>query len=160
MAGAGVNRGDTDAERAVPNFWDTTPENQAPTFRNQDQVWPVRVIRRSDAVRPLPPHARSLADLSYEAGGVRLGVSDFMARRRRLRTKLLAKRLLRLSCGVCAQPLIRAAFVNSFATRSTSGSADFSNDFTSMRLASTVRLMPATMDLSAPNTGAARVRRP
>ncbi len=64
------------------NIWDTTPENQAPTFRNQDQVWPVRVIRRGDAVRPLPPHARSLADLTFEVGGVRLGLSDYMARRR------------------------------------------------------------------------------
>src|SRR5262249_37855901 len=58
------------------------PENQAPTFRNQDQVWPVRVIRRGDAVRPLPPHVRSLADLTFEMGEVRLNVSDFMARRR------------------------------------------------------------------------------
>jgi hypothetical protein len=49
---------DADPERAAPNIWDTTSENQAPTFRNQDQVWPVRVIRRGDAVRPLPPHAR------------------------------------------------------------------------------------------------------
>ena len=39
---------------------ETTPENQAETFRNQDQVWPVRAIRRGDAVRPLPPHARPL----------------------------------------------------------------------------------------------------
>ena len=77
-----MNRGDADPERAAPNFWDTTPENQAPTFRNQDQVWPVRVIRRGDAVRPLPPHARSLADLTFEVGGVRVGLSDYMARRR------------------------------------------------------------------------------
>ncbi|MGH6909087.1 MAG: serine hydrolase domain-containing protein [Phenylobacterium sp.] len=61
---------------------DTTPENQAATFRNQDQVWPVRVIRRGDAVRPLPPHARSLADLAFEVGDVRLSLSDFMDRRR------------------------------------------------------------------------------
>ena len=73
---------DADPERAAPNSWDTTPENQAPTFRNQNQVWPVRVIRRGDAVRPLPPHARSLADLTFEVGGVRLGLSDYMARRR------------------------------------------------------------------------------
>ena len=73
---------DADPERAAPNIMDTTPENQAATFRNQDQVWPVRVIRRGDAVRPLPPHARSLADLTFEVGGVRLGLSDFMARRR------------------------------------------------------------------------------
>jgi CubicO group peptidase (beta-lactamase class C family) len=77
-----MNGGDTDAERAAPNIMATTPENQAPTFRNQDQIWPVRVIPRGDAVRPLPPHVRSLADLTFEVGGVRLSVSDFMARRR------------------------------------------------------------------------------
>src|SRR5580704_10261728 len=60
----------------------TTPENQAATLRNQDQVWSVRAIRRGAAVRPLPPHARSLADLTYELGGGRYGVDDFMARRR------------------------------------------------------------------------------
>jgi hypothetical protein len=77
-----VNRGDADPERAAANIMDTTPENQAPTFRNQNQVCPVRVIRRSDAVRPLPPHARSLADLTFKVGGVRLSLSDYMARRR------------------------------------------------------------------------------
>src|SRR3954447_14661211 len=73
---------DADPERMAPSIWNTTPETQAPTFRNQDQIWPVRVIRRGDAVRPLPSHARSLADLSFEVGGVRLGVGDYMARRR------------------------------------------------------------------------------
>ena len=77
-----MNRGAADTERAAPNIWDTTPENQAPTFRNQNQIWPVRVIRRGDAVRPLPPHACSLADLTFEVGGVRVGLTDFMARRR------------------------------------------------------------------------------
>ena len=77
-----MNRGDAEPERAAPNIMDTTPENQAATFRNQDQVWPVRVIRRGDATRPLPPHARSLADLTFEAGASRLGLGDYMARRR------------------------------------------------------------------------------
>ena len=77
-----MNRGVADLERAAPNITVTTPENQAATFRNQDQVWPVRVIRRGDAVRPLPPHARSLADLIFEVGDVRLSPSDYMARRR------------------------------------------------------------------------------
>ncbi len=57
---------------------DTTHENQAATFSN----WPSRVIRRGDAVRPLPPHARSLTDLTLEIGDVRLGVGDYMAHRR------------------------------------------------------------------------------
>ena len=77
-----MNRGAADPEQAAPNIMATTPENQAATFRNQDQVWPVRVIRRGDAVRPLPPHARSLADLAFKVGDVRLSLSDFMARRR------------------------------------------------------------------------------
>jgi CubicO group peptidase (beta-lactamase class C family) len=61
---------------------ETTPENQAATFRDQDQVWPVRVIRRGDAVRRLPLHARSLAALTFEVGDVRLSISEYMARRR------------------------------------------------------------------------------
>jgi hypothetical protein len=73
---------DADPERAAPNYWDTTPENQAPTFRNQIQIWPHRVIHRCEVVRPLPAHTRSLADLTFELGGVRLSVSDVMARRR------------------------------------------------------------------------------
>jgi CubicO group peptidase (beta-lactamase class C family) len=77
-----MNRGDADLARAAPNFWDTTPENQASTFRNQDRFWPVRVVRRGDAVRPLPLHARSLADLTFDVGGARLNISDFMARHR------------------------------------------------------------------------------
>jgi hypothetical protein len=48
-----MNRGDANPERVAPNIVDTTPENQAPTFRNQDQVWPARIIRRGNAVRPL-----------------------------------------------------------------------------------------------------------
>jgi CubicO group peptidase (beta-lactamase class C family) len=77
-----MNRGAAEPEQAAPNIMATTPENQAATFRNQDQVWPVRVIRRGDAVRPLPPHARALADLTFEVGDVSLSLSDFMARRR------------------------------------------------------------------------------
>lgn len=60
----------------------TTAENQAATLRNQDLVWPVRPIRNGGTVRPLAAHGRSLEDLTYEVGGARLGVGDFMARRR------------------------------------------------------------------------------
>ena len=77
-----MNGGVYVAERVTLFDGETTAENQAATFRNQDRVWPVRVIRRGDAVRPLPPHARSLADLTFEVGDVRLGVGDYMARRR------------------------------------------------------------------------------
>jgi CubicO group peptidase (beta-lactamase class C family) len=60
----------------------TTPDAEVAAFRKQMQGWPQRVIRRGDAVRPLPPHARSLAGLTFEGGDVRLSVSDYMARRR------------------------------------------------------------------------------
>ena len=69
-------------EVAAPNPLDTTPENQAPTFRNQDQTRPVRAIRRGDRVRPLPPHGRSLAGLRYASEGGTHTVDDYMARRR------------------------------------------------------------------------------
>jgi CubicO group peptidase (beta-lactamase class C family) len=74
--------GGADRDRVARYVTETTAENQAATLRNQDQVWPVRVIRRGEAVRPLPPHARSLEDLTFEADDGRLGVGDYMARRR------------------------------------------------------------------------------
>lgn len=69
-------------ELAAPDITNTTSENQAATFRNQDQVRPVRIIRRGGAVRPLPPHACSLEDLTFEARGARVDIGDYMARRR------------------------------------------------------------------------------
>jgi CubicO group peptidase (beta-lactamase class C family) len=57
---------------------DTAPEDRETAFRD----WPHRVVRRGDAMRPLPPHARSLSDLTFEVGDVRLGLDDYMARRR------------------------------------------------------------------------------
>ena len=77
-----TSRTPTDGEIAAPLGTEMTPENQAATFRNQDQLWPVRAIRRGGAVRPLPPHARSLADLAFEVGDLRLTIDDFAARRR------------------------------------------------------------------------------
>ena len=73
----------TNPEQVARYVTETTPENQAATVRNQDQAWPHRVIRRGDAIRPLPPHARSLANLTIEVGEpLRLSIGDFMARRR------------------------------------------------------------------------------
>src|SRR6516225_11656449 len=59
---------------------DTTSAKQTATVRDQER-WPVRVIRRGEAVRPLPPHARSLEDLTFEVGDVRRSLSGYMARR-------------------------------------------------------------------------------
>lgn len=68
--------------RAPTDGTNTTPDAEVTALRKQMQGWPQRVIRRGDDVRPLPPHARSLADLTFEVGNVRLSVSDYMARRR------------------------------------------------------------------------------
>ncbi len=72
----------TETERAAANIMQTTPENQAATYRNQDQVWPVRRIRCGEAVRPLPPHGRSLEDLTWRLGDLTVSVAAFMERRR------------------------------------------------------------------------------
>jgi hypothetical protein len=61
-----VSRGVPDPERAAPGSMDTTPRNQGTTFRNQNQAWPHRVIRRGDAVRPIPPHARFALGSDFE----------------------------------------------------------------------------------------------
>src|SRR5476651_483299 len=68
--------------RTTTDGTNTTPDAEVAAFRKQMQGWPQRVIRRGDAVRPLPPRARSLTDLTFEVGAVRLSVSDYMARRR------------------------------------------------------------------------------
>jgi CubicO group peptidase (beta-lactamase class C family) len=74
-----VSRGAANPERAAPDSRNTTPKNQEVTYCG---LWPHRVIRRGDAVRPLPPHARSLADLTFEVGDIRLSLYDYMTRRR------------------------------------------------------------------------------
>ena len=71
---------DAEPEQLARYVDETTPENQAATYRNQDQVWPVRGIWRGDAVRPLSPHAQSLDGLTYDLSEARLTVGDFMAR--------------------------------------------------------------------------------
>lgn len=69
-------------EAIALNVLTTTPENQAATFRNQDLARPVRAIQAGLRVRPLPAHAKSLAGLTYDAGGARHSVEDYMSRRR------------------------------------------------------------------------------
>jgi CubicO group peptidase (beta-lactamase class C family) len=74
-----VSGGVANSEPTAPNIMDTTAKNQRVTYRG---LWPHHVIRCGDAVRPLPPHARPLLDLTFEVGDARHGLSDYMARRR------------------------------------------------------------------------------
>jgi CubicO group peptidase (beta-lactamase class C family) len=69
------------ARRTAREKQDTTSENQAATVRDQEGL-PHRVIRHGEAVRPLPPHARSLADLALDVGEVRRSLGDYMTRSR------------------------------------------------------------------------------
>jgi CubicO group peptidase (beta-lactamase class C family) len=82
-----VNRDGADPEQPAREVTDTPPDDQIAAFRKQYRTWPQRVIRRGDAVRPLPPHARSLAELTFDVatsggGDVRLSAGDYMVRRR------------------------------------------------------------------------------
>lgn len=70
------------AEAIAENPLATTPANQAATFRNQDRARPVRAIRAGRRPRPLPPHARSLAGLTFKAGDTTLSVDEYMTRHR------------------------------------------------------------------------------
>lgn len=72
------------AEDIAQNPLDTTPQNQAATYRNQDRTRPVRAIRHGSKIRPLPRHARSLEDLRYTPPGASAprGIDDFMSGRR------------------------------------------------------------------------------
>ncbi|MFM8375111.1 MAG: serine hydrolase domain-containing protein [Phenylobacterium sp.] len=84
-AGAALGAGRAFAEpreTIAENPLATTPANQAATFRNQDLARPVRAIRAGRRPRPLPPHARSLAGLTFKSGERTLDVEAYMTRRR------------------------------------------------------------------------------
>jgi CubicO group peptidase (beta-lactamase class C family) len=59
---------------------DTTSEHHAARIRKQGGLLPHRVIRRGEVVRPLPPHDRSLANLTFAVGDVRRSLGDYMTR--------------------------------------------------------------------------------
>lgn len=84
-AGAALGAGRAFAqpsEAIADNPLATTAANQAATFRNQDLARPVRAIRAGRQPRPLPPHARSLAGMTFKSGDRTVGIDDYMTRRR------------------------------------------------------------------------------
>src|SRR6476620_9985002 len=74
-----LSTGAANSAQAAPDHKDTAPAKQGATFR---AGWPHRVIRRGDAVRPLPPYAHTFTDLAFEVGDRRLSLNDYMLRRR------------------------------------------------------------------------------
>ena len=80
---AGCGGGDAEATEALAdNLLDTTPANQAATYRHVDRIAATRVVARGGSVLSLPAHATPLDALQYEFGGQTLTVGDYMQRNR------------------------------------------------------------------------------
>ena len=80
---AGCGGGDAEATEALAdNLLDTTPANQAATYRHVDRIAATRVVARGGSVLSLPAHATPLDALQYEFGGQTLTVADYMQRNR------------------------------------------------------------------------------
>jgi len=74
---------DADPERAAPNIWNTTPKGPKPgaaPSATRNQVWPVRVnpARRRGAGAASSTARPFALGPTFEVGGVRLGLSDYM----------------------------------------------------------------------------------
>lgn len=98
-------------EPIAPNLLETTPENQAATYRHVNRIGPTRVIQRGTSVLPLPAHGTSLAALRYNFADASFSIDDYMSRNR-------TSGLLILKGGAIA--LERYAMGNDAASRWTS----------------------------------------
>ena len=79
---AGCGGGDNEAEQLASSLLDTTPANQAATYRHVDRIAATRVVARGGSVLSLPAHAMRLETLQYEFGGQTSTVDDYMRRNR------------------------------------------------------------------------------
>jgi CubicO group peptidase (beta-lactamase class C family) len=85
LLGACALRGDGSTASLEPiasNPLDTSPGNQAATFRNFDRLAPTRLIGRGASVLPLPEHRINLAPIRYTHGEQRYSIDDYMRRNR------------------------------------------------------------------------------
>lgn len=71
-----------DMEPIAPNLLETTPENQAATYRHVNRIGPTRVIQRGTSVLPLPAHGTSLAAMRYNFADASFSIDDYMRRNR------------------------------------------------------------------------------
>ena len=79
LAGCG---GDDETEVLADNLLDTTPANQAATYRHVDRIAATRVVPRGGSVLALPAHATRLEAMPYEFGGQTTSVDSYMQRNR------------------------------------------------------------------------------
>ncbi len=73
----------TDSDRigTVREVYDgtLTSDVQVNTFRHIDRLFPVRVVKHGVHVRPLPKHAKQLANFQFKSDGKTYDLIDFMA---------------------------------------------------------------------------------
>jgi CubicO group peptidase (beta-lactamase class C family) len=69
-------------ETTAADLLQTTPVNQAATYRNVDKLYPTRVIGKGAAPSVLAQHSRSLCSLQYNYGRSTYTLSDYFTRNR------------------------------------------------------------------------------
>lgn len=77
----GCGGGET-LEPIAPSLLETTPDNQAATYRNVDRIYNTRRFARGANVSPLAAHAVSLQSLRYDTVAGPKSVADYMATNR------------------------------------------------------------------------------
>lgn len=58
------------------------PDLQAETFRHIEKLFPTRVVRRGEEVRPLPRYSKQLTDVIFESRGRTYDLFDYLSRNR------------------------------------------------------------------------------
>jgi len=79
--GVAVPAADGPAIGTVQQIYDGAllPDLQVETFRNIDRLYPTRVVPRGPDVHPLPRSPEPITELSFESGGRRYDLYDYMS---------------------------------------------------------------------------------
>src|SRR5215468_2957839 len=73
---AGVASAQTDKPNTRLLSW--TPEQQAAWYPAVDKIYPSKIVKRGDHVRPLPKSDRSIDNLTYSQGEKSWTIDDYM----------------------------------------------------------------------------------
>ena len=69
-------------ENIAADLLQTTPTNQAATYRNADRIYPTRILTKAATPSVLTQHSRSICSLQYSYGGNSYTLSDYFTRNR------------------------------------------------------------------------------
>lgn len=58
------------------------PDLQAETFRHIEKLFPTRLVKRGEEIRPLPRYSKQLTDVSFESKGRTYDLFDYLSRNR------------------------------------------------------------------------------